>query len=185
MTDELEYWNAQQVADWCGLKKRSVWDYVRRGSMPQPDLVWMRHPLWLPATIKKWRKEQTGITAEMRAKIGLQPRKPSSSKKRSHRRKRTPNYRPDKTPRVSREGGTPPRIKRDLSSNGASAPLQASVISEDVARQIASVLRQDGVHVTTADVMLLANSEGEAEHERELLRQRVQAKVRGLKSRKR
>jgi hypothetical protein len=141
--------------------------------------------LWLPETIKKWRKNQTGITAEKRAVIGLKPRPPRTSKKRSHARKRTPNYRPVKTRRVSVEGGTPPRIKREVSSNGASAIPQQSIITEETAKQIAAVLRQDGVHVTTTDVMLLANSDGEAEHERELLRQRVQARVRGLKARKR
>ena len=181
MSDELEYWTTHQVAAYCGIRTKTVWQYTRRGDIPPPDLIWLRHPLWKPETIRKWRKNMI-LTAEKREHIGLKPRGKTKTRK---RRPRNKNWRPDPTPRTSREGGTPPRIKRDLSSNGASAPLQASVISEDVARQIASVLRQDGVHVTTADVMLLANSEGEAEHERELLRQRVQAKVRGLKARKR
>jgi hypothetical protein len=166
--DPSAYMTCQDVADLAGIKRKSVWEQLSRGELPEPDLVWMRHPLWLPETIKDWRDNMHGSKT----------RKPSRRKKRKAKLKRSERI---KVP--STNTGRPPRIAKP-SSNGASVPV-VSAVSEQIAKQIAAALRADGHHATTADVMNLSGSTGEDDHERDLLRQRVQAKLRGLKARER
>jgi hypothetical protein len=167
VTSPSEYLTAQDIADQYHLKRSSVWEALSRGDMPEPDLVWMRHPLWLPETIKDWRDNMHGA-----------PNPKKRKRRRSVRVKRADRI---KQPSVST--GRPPRIAAKSSSNGASAPV-VSVVSEQIARQIASALRTDGYHCTTSDVLDLAGSQRERDHERDLLRRRIQAKLRGLKARR-
>src|ERR1043165_8802038 len=70
MSEELEYWTTHQVAAYCGIRVKTIWQYTRRGDIPPPDLIWLRHPLWKPETIRKWRKNMI-LTAEKREHIGL------------------------------------------------------------------------------------------------------------------
>jgi predicted DNA-binding transcriptional regulator AlpA len=166
---EPDYLDAQAVADHCQITRKSVWERLSRGEMPEPDLIWMKHPLWLPETIKDWRDNLHGS----KTKTKKRKRRTGPTLKRSEKVRQ---------PDAARARARPPRIKRPT-SDGASVPL-VSVVSEQIAKQIASLLREAGHHCTTADVMELAGSEGEADHERDVLRQRVQAKLRGLKARK-
>jgi predicted DNA-binding transcriptional regulator AlpA len=169
MNPEPDYLDAQAVADKCQITRKSIWERLSRGEMPEPDLIWMRHPLWLPETIKEWRDNLKGSKTKTKKK---RKRRTGPTLKRSQKVRQ---------PDAARTRARPPRITQP-SRDGDSVPL-VSVVSEQIAKQIASALRSSGHHCTTEDVMILAGSSGEADHERDLLRQRVQAKLRGLKTR--
>jgi predicted DNA-binding transcriptional regulator AlpA len=51
-----EDWTADQVADYLGVKRRSVYSFAARlDGFPKPRHVG-RTPLWKPAEVKAWRK---------------------------------------------------------------------------------------------------------------------------------
>lgn len=160
---EPEYLDAQAVADQLGIKRKSVWEMLSRGYIPEPDLLYLRHPLWLPETIKEWRKNY-----------------------RKKGRVRVPRRHRIRTANTT--AGRPPRIrtaaKTKASKAGASRPSVTQTVSDQIASQVASALRQDGFHCTTGDVVELAgwvDGDMPLEHEREKLRLRIVAKLRGLK----
>lgn len=160
---EPEYLDAQAVADQLGIKRKSVWEMLSRGYLPEPDMTYFRHPLWLPETINEWRKNY-----------------------RKHGRVRVPRRHRVKT--APTRTGKPPKIRgvavKPSAKGGASRPGSAQVVSNQIASQVASALRQDGFHCTTADVVELAaweDGDPPLEHEREKLRQRIVRKLGGLK----
>jgi predicted DNA-binding transcriptional regulator AlpA len=155
---EPDYLDCQAVADRANVTRKTIWERLSRGQIPEPDLVWMRHPLWLPETIDEWLKMKNKHRKTARVKRSKRVKQPDSARTRAR----------------------PPRVAK-ASRNGASEKPLVSAVSEQIAKQIASVLRNDGFYCTTADVMELGSSTGEQDHEREILRQRVQAKIRGLK----
>lgn len=158
----LHYLDCRGVAETIGVRVETIYVYLARGSMPEPDMVWLRHPLWLPETIKEWRKLKW--------------------KHRKNRPRRRQKIRQPDQRRTTR----PPRVKPKPPSSGGALPKpRASVVAPEVARQIAAALRSDGVHCTTDDVIALANYGGELDHEREKLQQRIVARLRALEQRER
>lgn len=155
---DQEYLTAQQVADLRGITLKTLREALSRGRAPEPDLIVRTHTYWLPETIERWnaRKGKRG-----QVKI---PRK--------HRVR-------------GKQADKPPRVKT-LYGEKVEAPPEVTIIRKPRAREIAQALREEGFYVTSDDVMALAAHDGDRlPHEREQLRQRVLAKVRGLQRRQR
>lgn len=162
---EHVYLDAGGVAARIGVKRESVWEYVRRGDMPDADIIWLGHKLWLPETIDAWRAQRY-----------------------QRRHKRMPLARvdvapPSRPPRVVPRAGAAaapkqPKAMRKRTRAGASEKPAVTTVSEQVAREVAAELRAQGFTCMSADVMVLADYEGEPlEHDRELLRQRIRRRL--------
>ena len=54
MTDR-EQWSVADVANYLGVKPRTVTAYLARDQMPQPDGRIGRSPWWWAETIRAWR----------------------------------------------------------------------------------------------------------------------------------
>lgn len=158
---EPEYLDATGVAARIGVKRKTIWEYVRRREIPEPDLWYLGKRLWLVSTIDAWRKQRY-----------------------MRRHKRPPLDQPDVTvprrpPRMStaRPGARMqrrPRSARKRTSVGALEKPASCSISETFAAEVALELRAAGLTCTTADVMVLVDhDDGELDHDREVLRKRV------------
>ena len=172
---EPEYLDTAGVAARVGVKKRTVIVYLSRGDMPEPDLVWYGVNLWLVSTIEEWRaqwyKRRSMPRVPRTQKITTQPR---SSKGRPR----------VVAPASSSSRGPAAAPNRRLAKRASREAERPEVVSvgEPIAKQVAAALRADGFYCTTVDVLELADAGEQLEHERELLRQRIAAKLRALRS---
>ncbi len=158
MSADDEYLTVRQVADFVGLKPRSVEMALYRGSMPEPDMVVFGRNLWLRDTIVKWRK-----TRYKRRKF-------------KHRKDRLKTPGTDGLPKNLRVAGA---AKNRIDERPA-----VEAMSGDVAKVIAAALRSEGHYCTVRDVQELAVADPEAlDYDRRKLQQRVLRKVRGIKQR--
>lgn len=169
---EPEYLTVSGVAERLGIKRDTIHGYLSRGSMPEPDLVFVRNPLWLVSTIDSWRanKGKRRLIVPRREKIRTQPTTPVRPPRLAAP---SSSSAPAKAP--NRKLAAP--VHRDVSSSAA------TTVSPHVAKQLAASLRGEGVYCTTEDVLALADTDGPLGHERELLRARIMAKLRGLRAR--
>lgn len=159
----LEYLDVLGVAEHTGLKRDTIYVYLARGSMPEPDMIWLRHPLWLPETINEWRSHRYE-----RRKTAAIPRS---------RKIRRPDQRRHKPP---------PKVRAKPPSKGGALPTPgASSVAPEIAKQVAAALRATGVHCTTDDVIALANYDGDLDHERQKLKHRIDARLRAIVQRER
>lgn len=165
---EPAYLDAAGVAEYCGIKYASVRDYVKKGRLPEPDLVWFGVKLWLVDTIDDYRKLKW-VRIHQRPMIRRREVTPPTGAFPNvvHKKPAVPRGRKDK------------RTSRAASSVGALKKPKVSTVSEDLAKEIAAELRGEGHYCTTADVMVLAdiNDEETLEHERRVLRQRILKKL--------
>lgn len=173
MTAAPDYLDVAAVADRIGVKRRTVYVYLSRGDMPEPDMVLLRHPLWLVTTIDEWRKQKGKRKGRApRVPRRLRPPRPSPE----HLWQRPPRVGPAST---SSKGGA---SRRAAAKRAEEVAARESQISDDEARQLAVAVRQAGFHCTSADVHELVGRRRESdeplEYERELLRQRIVAKRR-------
>lgn len=153
--DEPEYLTTKQVAERVGIKHTSVRQELWRRHMPEPDLVLLGHPLWMPETIDEWRADRY---------------KPRKKRRRGKRRaRRSVNVPPKKVP---------------LSAVGAPSDFRpVAGVTEEIAKEVAAALRGEGHHCTALDVAELAASDpARLGYDRRKLRERVMRKVRGLRS---
>jgi hypothetical protein len=51
---KADYWDMQQIADYLGVKLRTVWTYRTRATLPAEDRKFGNSPAWRPATIITW-----------------------------------------------------------------------------------------------------------------------------------
>lgn len=163
---EPEYLDVNAVAEYVGIKLQSLKTYASTGRLPVPDLVWLGHQLWLPATIDEWRAN--------RYKRGPRPA----------RQHRAPvAERPRRLPPKLAAPPEPERTtaKRLLASRPAATRAPAvSVVPDATARDIAARLRADGFYCTSLDVHELAGGPPPDDQERLLLQRRIEAKRRAL-----
>ena len=152
---DVEYLTAKQVAERIGVARQTVSVYLWRKSMPEPDLVLLGRPLWLPETIDHWRSQ----------------RYVRYRKRRKGRRSR---------PRLLPTDQPPKNAK--LSNLGAKSEFRpAAGVNEVTAREVAAALRGEGHHCTAQDVLDLAQADPDSlVWERRKLQQRVQRKLRGI-----
>lgn len=161
---EPEYLDARGVAARIGVKTNTLYAYITRGHAPEPDLVWLGRNLWLVSTIDEWRarKGKHGqIRIPRREKIAGRPRPVSPSRR------------------------LPPRIAdspRSLPDDPTARPA-TTIVTPQIASQIAASLREAGHYCTRDDVLELATAPVPADRERELLQGRILAKLRGLRAR--
>jgi hypothetical protein len=164
---EPEYLDIKGIAQRVGLKQKSISEFARRGDMPEPDLVWLGKRLWLVDTVEAWRRQRY-VRKDKRPILGRRVVAP-----------------PRTVPKVpARQGAKVPRGQKDKQSRRRSSSVGAlekpalSTISEERASEIAAALRADGHYCTTADVMVLVDAEdGELEHERRVLQQRIRQRL--------
>lgn len=57
-----EQWSTAEVADYLGVKPRTVTQYRSRELLPEPDGYLGRTPWWQPDTIKQWHQTRPGRT---------------------------------------------------------------------------------------------------------------------------
>ncbi len=154
----LEYLTVKQVAEKLGIQARSVYQSMWRGLMPEPDLVLLNHPLWLPDTIDRWRQ-----------------------KKWKHRKKSRRVTRKARLARPASTNRLPPRAKLSRDGAAGAAPLPQATVMADVARAVAAKLRDEGHHCTGRDVQELAQADpADLDYDRRKLQQRVNRKLREL-----
>lgn len=160
---DLEYLDCAGVAAKLGIKTKSIWQYCWMGHMPDPDLILVGHKFWLVSTIDDWQKE----------------------KHKWYRNRRPLERREIPKPTVARAGRinvaragarvpAQPKASRKRTRAGASARPATSVVAEKEAAALAAEFRAGGTPCTAADVMVLADHDGEGlEYERDVLRQRI------------
>lgn len=56
-----DYMTAKQVAEHAGLQYKSLWTYLKRGTLPTADLFVGNKPLWNKSTIDQWMSERRTI----------------------------------------------------------------------------------------------------------------------------
>ncbi len=160
---EHDYLDAIAVAARIGVAKSSVWEYIRRGDIPEPDVVWLGKKLWLVETIDAWRSQKY---VRRHKRIPLE---------------RQPVPRPTRPPAVLREGArmpAKPKSRRKTTRAGALEKPAVSSITEEVAQEVAAGLRADGVTCTSADVMVLVDAvDVELDHGQQQLQQRIQHRL--------
>lgn len=49
-----QWWTADEVAAYLGVRRSTVHSYKVRGQMPAPEQQYGKTPLWRPATITAW-----------------------------------------------------------------------------------------------------------------------------------
>ena len=152
---DAEYLDSNAVAERLGIKRATLYVYASRGTMPEPDLVWLGRNLWLVSTIDAWRADWY-----KRGRVRISRRERHRASK-AYAQRRLP-------PKVA-------AVKR-RSIGPALEP-----VSEQVAKRVAAELRGEGHYCTSADVLELAGLPGdtELERERELLLRRIVSKLRG------
>jgi len=156
--EHIEYLTTGQVAERMGIKEKSVRQTLWRGLMPEPDLIMFGRNLWLTETIDRWLKTR--------------------GKKR--KRKRTRRERLHAAPRRT----VLPKNARIARSTAPAVPLELSTVNVETAKLVAAQLRGDGHYCTIRDVQELAVADPhELDYEARKMQQRVQRKLRGLKSR--
>lgn len=172
---EPEYLHLDAVAERMGVQPTTIRECLRQGRMPEPDLVWLEHPLWLPSTIDGWKRNRRKWRPD-RALEG-------------HHRVRTeerPLSRPPKLVKPAAAAAKPiGKGRRKLVATvGSRMPVAAAVVtlSRPTAQAIALELRAEGHFCTTGDVLELADHDGELDHARGVLRARIVAKVRELRA---
>ena len=170
--NDPEYLDMNGAAELAGIKRVTFASMLSRGQAPEPDLIWLGKNLWLPDTIRAWRK-----TKHQRGKRRV---------KRKDRIKQPDAFKQGKRPPrlVSGNGASATRTRKRI--KGANRPEPAeqkiSIVDRRIAAEIARALRTDGHYVTTADVLELANLDKPlADYDRERLRQRIVAKIRGMR----
>ncbi len=60
MSTSDEYLTAQEIADRFGWKLETVHRYRHNGTLPPPDRMFGRTPVWKPATIDRWDAGRPG-----------------------------------------------------------------------------------------------------------------------------
>ncbi len=165
--EEPEYLDVDGVAHRIGVKRKSIFRYVERKEIPEPDLVWLGVKLWTPNTIDQWRAMKS-MPRHKRPMIVRQDHEPPGS------------GRPPRLAKAVRARTALPKGKKDKrtsrksSSVGALRKPAVSSVSAEQAGEIAARLRSEGDYCTTADVMVLADADPEGlEHERVQLQRRV------------
>jgi prophage regulatory protein len=171
---EPVYLDAAGVAERAGLKRKSIYEYLSKGQMPEPDKIWLRHPLWLVSTIDAWRAQ--------RFKRGRKVARQRPKRAVTALDADTLWQRPPKIKGERRRAATSPAASE---ARAQGAPLVSGVSAQE-AKRLAAAIREAGFHCTAADVhTLVVSPPGTLDHERELLRQRVLAKRRELQAERR
>jgi hypothetical protein len=160
MTGDAEYMTRAQVADYIGVKPQTIEQYLSRGQIPAPDLVWLGTTLWLQDTITAWHLAK----------------RPGRSKRLKDTPKRT-KLKDIKPP----ETVTLPRIA-DVSSAGAFVETDPpTTVDVPAAYEAALQLRAEGFFVMSQDVINLAGREhGDLGWDDQQLRVRVMSKLRAI-----
>jgi predicted DNA-binding transcriptional regulator AlpA len=57
------YLTAQEVADTAGLQYKTLWTYLKRGTLPAPDTYVGNKPLWKTESIDLWLSERKTLPA--------------------------------------------------------------------------------------------------------------------------
>lgn len=53
-----ELWTTQEIADFLGVKRRTISAYKSRGQMPKEDIRYGVTPLWKTKTLKAWKPKK-------------------------------------------------------------------------------------------------------------------------------
>jgi len=59
MKEFNDYLTGQEVADTAGLKYKTLWTYLKRNTLPEPDLYLGNKPLWKRSTIDQWNSTRS------------------------------------------------------------------------------------------------------------------------------
>ena len=62
------YMTAKEVADTAGLQYRTLWQYRKRNTLPEPDTYLAEKPLWERKTIEKWLQTRR-VRADYKDKV--------------------------------------------------------------------------------------------------------------------
>jgi len=60
----LDYWGTYEVAKYCKVTKQAVWQWRKRGKMPEPVAKLKMGPVWKTKDIMRWWNESWSYASE-------------------------------------------------------------------------------------------------------------------------